>query len=78
VWIVPASEEQRTRDALRLGEEVRVWKESEEPFGVAWQALKDRGAAGSVVQLHRNIALQTNRTGHVRFGRKIDRPTVRY
>ena len=42
-WIVPAADEERARQAIRMGTDIRAWKEDEGPYKKLVQALKDRG-----------------------------------
>ena len=48
LWIVPAADEARARQAMRLYTEARVWAETENPYQRLAQALKDRGGAGRI------------------------------
>jgi Xaa-Pro dipeptidase len=44
-WIVPLSEEQRAREAIPAGAEIRTWRAEEGPFKEIARILKERGAA---------------------------------
>jgi Xaa-Pro dipeptidase len=49
VWVVPEADAERARGAIKMGGEVRTWKDDEGPYKKLAQALKDRGAGkGSV------------------------------
>jgi len=48
LWIVPAPDEARARQAMRLYLEAHVWSEGESPYGSLAQALRDRGATGRI------------------------------
>ena len=43
VWVLPGFEEQRARELIKPGDEIRVWQEDESPFALIAGALKDRG-----------------------------------
>jgi Xaa-Pro dipeptidase len=50
VWVLPAFEEERARELIRLGnDDIRVWQEDESPFSVIVDALKDRGVVSGRV-----------------------------
>jgi Xaa-Pro dipeptidase len=44
VWVLPAFEEMRARELIRLGnDDIRVWQEDESPYERIVQGLRDRG-----------------------------------
>jgi Xaa-Pro dipeptidase len=48
-WITPAFEEERARELIRFGDDIRTWEEHESPYRLVAQILADRGArAGKV------------------------------
>ena len=51
VWIVPAEDESRAREAIRLATDVRTWKGADGEFSRIAQALRDRGVATGRVGL---------------------------
>jgi Xaa-Pro dipeptidase len=59
IWIVPAAQEQRAHEVIRMGGEVRAWPESAGPFQTIAQALKDRGAAAGRVGLDEQVRFAT-------------------
>lgn len=42
-WIVPAADESRAHEAIKMFKDVRLWKEDEGPFKPTISLLKDRG-----------------------------------
>jgi Xaa-Pro dipeptidase len=48
VWIVPESDQERAHQAIRMGKDVRTWREDEGPHTKLVRALKDRGAGTRV------------------------------
>jgi Xaa-Pro dipeptidase len=44
-YVCPAFEEQRARELLKFGTDVRVWQEDESPYRLIAQILRDRGIA---------------------------------
>jgi Xaa-Pro aminopeptidase len=48
VWVVPEADADRARQEIRMGKDVRTWKEGEGPYGKLAQALKDRGSGARV------------------------------
>ncbi len=48
VWVLPGFEEQRARELIRVGNDIRVWQEDESPYERIVQGLKDRGVTGKV------------------------------
>ncbi len=42
-WVCPAFEEERARELIRFGDDVRTWQEHESPYVRVAQALGDRG-----------------------------------
>ncbi len=47
-WVTPGFEEERARELIRIGTDVRVWQEDESPYRVIAGILRDRGATGKV------------------------------
>jgi Xaa-Pro dipeptidase len=45
VWITPAFEEDRARERIRVGTDVRAWQEDESPYALVAAALREKGAA---------------------------------
>ena len=54
-YLCPAFEEARLRELLTLGEDVRVWEEHENPYGLIAGILKDRGASGGRIGLEETV-----------------------
>ncbi len=46
VWVTPAFEEERAREQIRIGDDVRAWQEDESPYALVAAALRERGAGG--------------------------------
>jgi Xaa-Pro aminopeptidase len=42
-WVTPGFEEQRARELIKFGEDVRTWEEDDSPYRLVAQILKDRG-----------------------------------
>jgi Xaa-Pro dipeptidase len=59
VWIVPAADEQRAKEAIKMGTDVRAWKPEEGPFGRIAQAFQDRGAGTGAVGLEEQVRFAT-------------------
>ena len=47
-WVTPAFEEQRAREQIKFGKDIRAWQEDESPYRVIAGILRDRGVAGKV------------------------------
>ena len=47
-WVTPAFEEQRAREQIKFGKDIRTWQEDESPYRVIAGILRDRGVAGKV------------------------------
>jgi Xaa-Pro dipeptidase len=45
VWITPAFEEDRARERIRVGTDVRAWQEDESPYALVAAALREKAAA---------------------------------
>ncbi len=58
VWIAPEADAERARGAIRMGGDLRTWKDGEGPYAKLGEALKDRGAG------RRRIGIEER----VRFG----------
>lgn len=55
VWVLPAFEEMRARELIRLGnDDIRVWQEDESPYQRIADALKDRGVTSGRVGIDEN------------------------
>ncbi len=55
VWVTPAFEEERARQQIRLGTDVRAWQEDESPYALVAAALKERGAASGHVGIEETM-----------------------
>jgi len=55
VWITPAFEEDRAREQVRVGTDVRPWQEDETPYALVAQALRERGAAAGRVAVEETL-----------------------
>jgi Xaa-Pro dipeptidase len=51
LWVLPAFEEQRARELIRPGDEIRPWEEDESPFQRIADGLKARGVTAGKVAL---------------------------
>jgi Xaa-Pro dipeptidase len=51
VWIVPAEDESRAHEAIRMGADIRTWEGSDGEYKRIVQALRDRGVATGRVGL---------------------------
>jgi Xaa-Pro dipeptidase len=49
VYVLPAFEEMRARELIRVGDDIRIWQEDESPYQRIAQALKDRGVTSGRV-----------------------------
>ncbi len=49
VWVLPGFEEQRARELIRTGKDIRVWQEHESPYQLVADGLRDRGVRGGKV-----------------------------
>lgn len=50
-FVVPGFEEQRARELVKQGTEVRVWQEEESPFQLIVDILRERGVTAGKVAL---------------------------
>ena len=44
-WVTPGFEEERARELIKFGKDIRVWQEDESPYKVIAGIIKDRGGA---------------------------------
>jgi Xaa-Pro dipeptidase len=54
-WICPAFEEDRARELIRFGDDVRTWEEHESPYLRVAQVLADRGIRGGKVGMEERV-----------------------
>lgn len=54
-WITPAFEEDRAREQIRVGTDVRPWQEDESPYALVAAALRERGAATARVGIEETM-----------------------
>jgi Xaa-Pro dipeptidase len=45
-WVCPAFEEERARELVPFGNDIRTWEEHESPYRLVAQILGDRGVRG--------------------------------
>lgn len=48
-WVCPAFEEDRARELIRFGDDIRTWEEHESPYKLIAQMLSDRGVKTGTV-----------------------------
>ena len=51
LWVLPGFEEQRARELIRPGDEIRIWEEDESPYQRIVDGLKARGVVSGKVAL---------------------------
>src|ERR1043166_7045485 len=49
VWVLPGFEEQRARELIHVGDDIRVWQEDESPYQRIVDGLKARGVTSGRV-----------------------------
>jgi Xaa-Pro dipeptidase len=54
-WICPAFEEDRARELIRFGKEIRTWEEDESPYKTVVGILKDRGILNGKVGIEERV-----------------------
>ncbi len=54
-WICPAFEEDRARELIRFGDDVRTWEEHESPYQRVAQVLSDRGIRGGKIGMEERV-----------------------
>ncbi len=54
-WVCPAFEEQRARELIRFGTDIRSWEEDESPFRLLWSIFKDRGVQWGRIGLEERL-----------------------
>jgi Xaa-Pro dipeptidase len=55
VWVCPAFEEERAREVIRFGSDIRVWQEHESPYDLVIQILKDSGLSSGNLGMDPNV-----------------------
>jgi Xaa-Pro dipeptidase len=54
-WVCPAFEEERARELIHFGKDVRVWQEDDSPYEVIAGILRDRGAATGKIGVEERV-----------------------
>lgn len=54
-WVCPKFEEDRARELVRFGNDIRTWEEDESPYKLVAQILKDRGAGTGKVGMEERV-----------------------
>jgi Xaa-Pro dipeptidase len=54
-WICPKFEEDRMREIIRFGTDIRTWEEDESPYRVATGVFRDRGVGSGVVGIEERV-----------------------
>lgn len=49
VWVLPAFEEMRARELIKVGDDIRVWQEDESPYRLIVAGLRARGVVSGKV-----------------------------
>src|SRR6185503_17111805 len=54
-WVCPKFEEERARELIRMGTDIRTWEEDESPYKRVAQILKDRGVRTGTVGIEERV-----------------------
>src|SRR5262245_50197541 len=54
-WICPKFEEERARELIRFGNDVRTWEEDESPYKRVVEALRDRGLRSGKIGMEERV-----------------------
>ncbi len=54
-WICPAFEEDRAREIIRFGDDIRTWEEHENPYRRVAELLRDRGVRSGKVGIEERV-----------------------
>jgi Xaa-Pro dipeptidase len=54
-WVCPAFEEQRARELIRFGTDVRTWEEDESPYKLIGSIVKDRGGRSGRIGIEERL-----------------------
>lgn len=54
-WITPKFEEDRMREIIRFGTDIRTWEEDESPYAVAAGIFKDRGVRTGTIGIEERV-----------------------
>jgi Xaa-Pro dipeptidase len=54
-YVCPAFEEQRAREAIQFGDDIRTWQEDESPYRRVAEILKDRGIASGRIGIEERV-----------------------
>ena len=54
-WVCPKFEEERARELIQMGKDIRTWEEDESPYQRVAQILKDRGVRTGTVGIEERV-----------------------
>jgi Xaa-Pro dipeptidase len=54
-WVCPKFEEERARELIRIGQDIRTWEEDESPYVRVAEILKDRGVRTGTVGIEERV-----------------------
>src|SRR6185436_8267309 len=54
-WVCPKFEEERARELITIGEDIRTWEEDESPYQRVAEILKDRGVRTGTVGIEERV-----------------------
>ena len=54
-YVCPAFEEERAREVIRFGDDIRTWKEDQSPYRKVAEILKDRGIASGRIGIEEKV-----------------------
>ncbi len=54
-WVTPGFEEERARELIKFGKDIRVWQEDESPYKVIAGIIKDRGGATGKIAFEERV-----------------------
>jgi Xaa-Pro dipeptidase len=54
-WVCPKFEEERARELIKMGEDIRTWEEDESPYQRVAEILKDRGVRTGTVGIEERV-----------------------
>ncbi|HEX6729089.1 MAG TPA: Xaa-Pro peptidase family protein [Pyrinomonadaceae bacterium] len=54
-WVCPKFEEERARELIKIGEDIRTWEEDESPYQRVAEILKDRGVRTGTIAIEERV-----------------------
>ena len=77
-WICPKFEEERARELIKIGDDIRTWEEDESPYKRVAEILRDRGLRPEPAKSLGELTPERTTADHHHAARQLDHAPSRW